>query len=163
MVERMRATANWVCLHRDVHSKRVTPVNKASKAITIRALNCTGFAGGVFLCVRRRSRALVAQRFPKTNWVCFVAGLLRTHVCPMRHVDRCHPPHLRFQRQTTRRVRPGGRIRTSEGKLGLFCETLVRSTSMPEAFRVQAGGYRCDWKGRTADLGADASSKRYAV
>ena len=92
MVERMRATANWVCLHRDVHSKRVTPVNKASKAITIRALNCTGFAGGVFLCVRRRSRALVAQRFPKTNWVCFVAGLLRTHVCPMRHVDRCHPP-----------------------------------------------------------------------
>ena len=59
-----------------------------------------------------------------------------------RHVDRGHN-QLHLPHQTTRRVRPVARSRTSEGKMGLFCETL--------------GWYRhrYDWKGRTSDLEED--------
>lgn len=66
---------------------------------------------------------------------------LRTHARPVRDVYRGHS-RLRLQRQTTRRARPAGRFRTSEGEMALFCETLIWSISTHEALSVSISGPR---------------------
>jgi hypothetical protein len=103
------------------------------------------------------------QGLPTTDWVCFVAGPPRTDVCPVRDVYR-GLNHLRHKPPSTRRARPAGRLRTFEGKMALFCEMLVRRTSIPEAFGVHGVPVSMRFERRDLRLGDGnhASSKRHA-